>query len=124
MRESRGKRLILMYLGIGAVCLALLILVKLDVVGLRCFFRDFTGLRCPGCGNTNGVLAVFSGDLLKPMEYNLLFYPEMALLIFILFYLPYLYVYDRPMSKFVSAVLVIFAIILIVWGIVRNILKI
>lgn len=92
MRESRGKRLILMYLGIGAVCLALLILVKLDVVGLRCFFRDFTGLRCPGCGNTNGVLAVFSGDLQKPMEYNMLFYPEMALLIFILFYLPYLYV--------------------------------
>lgn len=113
-----------MYLGIVAVCLALLILVKLDVVGLRCFFRDFTGFRCPGCGNTNGVLALLKGDLQKPMEYNLLFYPEMALLIFILFYLPYLYVYDRPMSKFVSAVLVIFAIILIVWGIVRNVIKI
>lgn len=36
-----------------------------------CPFHRLTGLYCPGCGNTRGVLALMDGDLLLSLRYNI-----------------------------------------------------
>ncbi|MDR0273091.1 MAG: DUF2752 domain-containing protein [Clostridiales bacterium] len=37
----------------------------------RCNFNYFTGLLCPGCGNTRSVLALINGDIITALRYNI-----------------------------------------------------
>ena len=37
-----------------------------------CPFHEITGLNCPGCGMTRGFNALFHGDILGALHYNLL----------------------------------------------------
>jgi hypothetical protein len=35
-----------------------------------CFFRQYTGIECPGCGMTRGTYAILHGEFLKGFLYN------------------------------------------------------
>ncbi|HET6768472.1 MAG TPA: DUF2752 domain-containing protein, partial [Chitinophagaceae bacterium] len=39
----------------------------------KCFFHQFTGLHCPGCGVQRSLHALLNGDISTAMDYNLLF---------------------------------------------------
>ena len=94
-------------------------------LGLRipCVFHLITGLNCPGCGNTRAVMAMLRFDFREMLHYNLLFPLELA-------YLVYLYVVSvlhyvrtgratyKPKSQWPDVVLLI---ILLAWGVVRNV---
>jgi hypothetical protein len=94
-------------------------------LGLRipCVFHLITGLNCPGCGNTRAVMAMLRFDFREMLYYNLLFPLEMA-------YLVYLYVSSaihyvrtgratyKPKRQWPDVVLLI---ILLAWGVVRNV---
>lgn len=41
-----------------------------DKLAPTCFFRQWTGLLCPGCGITRAMRALAAGDLLAALDYN------------------------------------------------------
>ena len=90
-------------------------------LGLRCLFRDLTGFKCPGCGNTNGMLALLNGDFLAPVKFNLMFYPEVFTLLYIFICMALTFkISGKNFSKYAAAALVTLAAVFITWGIIRN----
>lgn len=79
-----------------------------------------TGFKCPGAAIPNGMLALLNGDFLAPVKFNLMFYPEVFTLLYILIYLPYIYITGKNFSKYAAAALVTLAAVFITWGIIRN----
>jgi hypothetical protein len=48
------------------------------VKGMPCWFREFTGYLCAGCGGTRSFYALLHGNILDSFKYNA-FVPSMAL---------------------------------------------
>lgn len=119
-RRVRIKRVVLLYLVLIVFAFAAGYLLYSGKLGLRCLFHDITGFRCPGCGNTNGMLMLLSGNFLAPIRFNLMFYPEVFTLLYILTYMPYIYITGKNFSKSAAAVLIVPAAAFIIWGIIRN----
>ena len=46
----------------------------------RCWFHEWTGLYCPGCGATRALSALIRGDLKTSLHNNLLLVPGCAML--------------------------------------------
>ncbi|QQL45319.1 DUF2752 domain-containing protein [Sulfuriroseicoccus oceanibius] len=41
-----------------------------EAMPLRCFFNDWTGLHCPGCGLSRATLALSEGRVADAMKFN------------------------------------------------------
>jgi len=50
----------------------------------KCMFHQLTGLYCPGCGATRALSAMLHGDLKSSLHNNLLLFPLLALIVFLL----------------------------------------
>lgn len=50
----------------------------------KCMFHRMTGLYCPGCGATRALSAILHGDVLASLHNNLLLFPLLALIVFLL----------------------------------------
>lgn len=50
----------------------------------RCMFHQLTGLYCPGCGATRALSAMLHGDLKSSLHNNLLLFPLLALIAFMI----------------------------------------
>jgi len=50
----------------------------------KCMFHQMTGLYCPGCGATRALSAMLHGDLKSSLHNNLLLFPLLALIVFLL----------------------------------------
>jgi hypothetical protein len=63
--------LVLVWGGIVAAAVGLVFFRPLfDTLAPTCFFRQWTGLLCPGCGVTRAMRALASGSLLAAIDYN------------------------------------------------------
>ncbi len=109
----------------GIIALGLLVAVLFTLgVKLPCPIRYFTGLYCPGCGNTRATLALLKFDLAAMLRYNPLYLPEMAYLLraYVLCAKNYIrggrFAYPKGAEKWDVA----FLIVLVVWMVIRNIL--
>lgn len=122
--RKRARDIAGIYAAVLTAAAAVYILIKAGLFRFVCPFNAVTGLRCPGCGNTRAVLAVLSGDFYGACLNNLMFYPEAALLIFFIVYLPYIYITGRPFSRIAKVILTAGAVTAAAWWIVRNILNI
>jgi hypothetical protein len=79
-----------------------------------CPFHALTGLHCPGCGSTRALHALFTGHPLQAAGFNVLAVLAVPAVLFILI--------RRPSSHQVRQVwIVTFLIVVILFGIVRNI---
>lgn len=129
MRSTPKKRILIS----AALTLAVILLaaaagfiIKNTGFRLFCAFNALTHLRCPGCGNTRAVLGVLSLDFSAVYRYNLFFVPEMFYVAWVWIFCIKNYVkngkfaYRSPAAAFDIS----FLILLIIWFVVRNILKI
>ena len=104
-------------LPIGIVCTGLAVLLFLYPADQytfwpKCMFHEWTGLYCPGCGNTRALSALLHGNLSDSLKKNILFIPAVITVVLTV-------VYPRIAFNRVFAWSV--AIIVILFFILRNI---
>lgn len=125
IQHCRIRNLSLLTGGMALIGIGLYVLARVGHP-IPCVFHLFTGLSCPGCGNTRAVLALLQLDFPGALSYNYLFPLELCYLIWVylrcavkylktgrFFYFPV-----RPaMDWFVL-------IVILSWWIIRNFLHI
>ena len=78
----------------------------------RCMFHQMTGLYCPGCGATRALSAMLHGDVLASLHNNLLLFPLLALIVFLLM---------KPQTAIRRPVAVAIVVIVVAFTVLRNI---
>ena len=98
-------------------------LIRLTGLSLPCPFHLITGLRCPGCGITAMAMALLAGDIsgaLRANEGLFLLSPLIALIL--IRELRHYVLYGSPSSsRFDKALALVTILLLILWGVYRNI---
>lgn len=117
----RVRNIVVLSLVLFSIGIVLLILAKKGIM-IPCVFNKFTGLECPGCGNTRAVIALARLDFKKAFFYNPIFPLEF-------FYIGWVYVIAsinymkgkcfsyQPPIKLMD---IIFLAVFLLWGIIRN----
>lgn len=89
----------------------------------RCWFHYFTGLDCPGCGSQRMIHALLHGDIAAAWRANALLLILSPALLFMLWLETQRTRRTRLYARFHSvATTVVFAALLVGWGIVRNLI--
>lgn len=121
--SRRGRNVLL--LSAGIIIIGLLYgTAAMQGFGIPCLLRTFTGLLCPGCGNSRAALALMRLDFAAAFSYNLLFPLEFFYLVWVYVHCCRAYLkgnrfsYKPPYP--IMDILILAAIV--IWGIVRNLL--
>lgn len=117
------KKLIITGLA-GVVCLAYYLLLTFFNVGIPCLFHKFTGLLCPGCGITRMILSILRLDFKSAFQYNQVIFIFSPIILYFItrLYISWLKSENYKLSLFENIVVYIMLIVLLIFGIVRNII--
>jgi len=88
--------------------------------GIPCFFHLLTGLKCPGCGVSRMVLSLLRGDIAAAYEANAFLFVTLPFLLFELGFEFYRQWNGRKMPKWNEVLLIIYAVGLLLYGVLRN----
>ena len=124
--KKRLKRLMIAALIAAAAAVGLLLLFRAGVSVYRCPFHELTGLSCPGCGNTRAVSALLHLRFRESLSYNYAYPLEFLYLFWVIVSAAKRYVQNGKFSYYPKYPAVDYALLalLLVWWVVRNILKI
>ena len=86
-------------------------------IGIPCIFYKLTNLHCSGCGITRAIISLLKLDFYQAFRYNSL---VIILLPFLLIYNIYIWIFNGK-KKLPQCVWVVLLIIVILYGILRNI---
>ena len=90
---------------------------------IPCLFHEITGLYCPGCGVTRMIISILKLDFYQAFRYNPLLF--ILFPVFIILFINYIYCLIKiktPLYKKVNnSAWILLIIILILYGIIRNI---
>lgn len=91
---------------------------------IPCIFHKITGLYCPGCGITRMCLALLNGDLKTAFNSNPAIFTlaPVGLLLGLRITYHYIKTGNMQLSKYQTVILWVIVVILVIFGIVRNIL--
>lgn len=115
MNNKLKKFIIVCIIGIIAI-IGIPILSKFNI-GIPCIFYEITHLHCPGCGMSRAIISISKLDFYQAFRYNPLI---IILLPFLLIYYIYVNIFNGK-KKLPQYVWVILLIIVILYGILRNI---
>lgn len=90
--------------------------------GIPCLFKKITNLQCPGCGITRCLFSLLEGNIIKAFHYNELVTILLPLFIIYTTINIYKYVKENTKVKLPNIVWNSLLIIVIIFGIVRNII--
>lgn len=91
--------------------------------GIPCFFHQITGLKCPGCGISRMCISLLKGDVYSAFLYNrgvMLMSPFIIYFVIKEFYL-YVRYNDFTLKNWERVLAIVLIVILIVFGLLRNI---
>lgn len=110
------------YIVIIAIGFAYFIFIVLTGEGIPCIFYKITSLKCPACGVSRMMVSLAHFDILAAFYYNPFLLVSSPLIVFSLVYpdIKYIVKADRSLGK-VSILLWLEIILLLVFGVVRNI---
>lgn len=99
------------------------IFVRKTGFAIPCIFYRITGLQCPGCGVTRMCLALMRFDFVSAYHYNKLLFIISPVIVFIITQQIYRYIRfnDAKTTKAQTAILILLVVLLVIWGILRNI---
>ena len=92
-------------------------------IAIPCIFHEITGLKCPSCGITRMVTALLFGDFYEAFLYNRLMFILMPLFVFYFIKLNVIYIKNKKivLNRADNIVISVVIVILILFGILRNI---
>ena len=120
--KTRAKNLAKNIGIILAVGIAYYIFFRLTRIGIKCPFNQITGFLCPGCGLSRMLLALIDLNIPLAIYYNAaaFFLLPFWVAVFISYYYEYIKYGTVKMRMWYKAVLVLTFVVLIVFGIARN----
>ena len=96
--------------------------------GIPCMIHQVTGLNCPGCGVSRMLIFLLNLDFVSAFKANRVVLILLPLILLVLGSASFRYITGRELSqkgrKRENILLLFLTATLIVWGVVRNILKI
>lgn len=121
--KYRVKKIIEIYLCAVLAGIAAVNIISAVGFGIPCLFYLVTGLKCPGCGNTTAVLALFHMDFKSAFEANMLFPLEFAYMLWVIIYSTVKYIRKGEGDLFpdYKAVNIPVLAVVVIWSVVRNI---
>jgi len=127
-QEKKSNRIILSFSLMALILLLGLFVIFLYLKGfaIPCVFYELTSLKCPGCGNTRALFSLLSLNFEKMFFYNPLFPIELSYMIYVCLntlvnYINHNRFAYKTFSKYFDISLLV---IIILWGILRNIFNI
>ncbi len=99
------------------------IFVKLTPFGIPCVFNLLTGLHCPGCGVSRMFISLASLNFKAAFSYNayIMIVGPIAAIFVIRHYVLYILNGKQKPKKFETVLLVIAFVLMVIFGILRNI---
>lgn len=123
-RNKRLQKVLLIWAGLILCGLMLgAALIHWDLY-LPCIFREITGWKCPGCGVTRMCMSIMKMDFVSAFYYNPVVFLMLPTLAVMLIYQSAVFIKKGTMkiSKIMEKIIVLMIIILIIFGIMRNII--
>lgn len=124
MDKKRIKNVILGIVGLLLFAVAYTIFHKITGWGLPCFYHEFLGWYCPGCGISRMFFSMFELDFYQAFRFNPLLFILFPLGVFFFFDAVVAYLHERPTkyySKVPNFVWIILLLICVAFGVIRNI---
>ena len=92
-------------------------------IGFDCVVNRFTGLYCSGCGMTRAVYSLIQLDFYQAFRYNVLSIILLPIIVLCVLFEIYAKVFDKTniMNRIPSWIWYTIAIVVVVFGIIRNI---
>lgn len=123
--KSQAKRLANVLVKLLVIAIAGIIyanIIRSTGFGLPCIFRTVTGLKCPGCGISHMCIALLAMDFTSAWLANPVLLTVSPAIIYIAMkqIIAWIVFGKQKMSKIDTIIVNALAVILILWGIVRN----
>lgn len=90
-------------------------------IDTTCPIYKYLGYSCPGCGGTRMVLSILKLDLHQAFRYNAFLFISIFTIIPISIYQIYVYIRKGVVSNWYTVLMVVYLILTIMFGIIRNI---
>ncbi|HQX55291.1 MAG TPA: DUF2752 domain-containing protein [Pyrinomonadaceae bacterium] len=109
-------------IAVGSALVAYFDPTKISVLPI-CPLFSVTGIACPGCGLTRGFHALFHGDIISAIDFNLLVPVWAVIFAYVVLSLSLLSIRGRGLRMWVTDPKFLwgFLIVLVIFGILRNI---
>lgn len=122
--DTVKKRFIAVITILLATMLVVLLYVVINMttgIGLVCYMKKVFDIDCPGCGATRMCIALLHGQIYQAFRFNPFMFISIPILTVVGIWQSYIYIrYNREL-KYFTRFLVVYAISLALFGIVRNI---
>ncbi len=108
---------------IAILCLGIFLYILYDLhIRIPCAFKTLTHLNCPSCGVSRMCVSISHGDIKSAFYYNqvLIFLTPLIALYYIFYQIRYIRTGQRKISKLENNTMILIIVILIIYGIVRN----
>lgn len=122
MSKAQIKRLAIV---IGLIMLAVFAVVILvwqsKTIGYICPTKKYLDIECPGCGGTRMVLSILQGDIYQAFRYNPFIMITLPIIFVIAIHQMFWFIIRGTFSPWLDKILVVYAVALFAFGILRNI---
>lgn len=88
---------------------------------LKCVFYEVTSLKCPGCGITRMLSSFLNFKINKGLQYNYFLGITLPFVGIMILYNCYVYVLGKKFNKYFNCVCIGYLILLVLWGLLRNV---
>ena len=108
---------------IAILCLGIFLYILYDFhIRIPCAFKTLTHLNCPSCGVSRMCVSISHGDIKSAFYYNqvLIFLTPLISLYYIFYQIRYIRTGQRKISKLENNTMILIIVILILYGIIRN----
>ena len=89
-------------------------------IGIPCAFRRLTGLKCPGCGVTHMVVHLSQFEFSEAYRDNQFLFLTWPFIVGELIYTTVLTARHKPMPRINLILLILYIVILLIFGVIRN----
>lgn len=112
------------FIAILLIGIAYYLLVSHFGISIPCLFNYATGLLCPACGITRMIIAIVHLDFVSAFHYNMALFITLPVIfaIFISYEIAYIKSGKRKLGRFSNALLWFEIVLLLIFGVLRNIL--